>query len=154
MNFIPLLNAGDLDDPFDIISKKKPLAYCVCYVTARYVPGGEAARAKLLPVISAILQDKAFQPKSAEDEWTVLQALSVLYAYRTAVSTISSAEGSLEISQRSIKAYIETYAVNLSVHRSISGVKAALRAEDPDVMKTVAFKKYIFWLWLFNMSHQ
>ncbi|KAH9210049.1 hypothetical protein DL95DRAFT_343628 [Leptodontidium sp. 2 PMI_412] len=153
MNFIPLLNAGDLDDPFDIISKKKPLAYCVCYVTARYVPGGEAARAKLLPVISAILQDKAFQPKSAEDEWTVLQALSVLYAYRTAVSTISSAEGSLEISQRSIKAYIETYAVNLSVHRSISGVKAALRAEDPDVMKTVAFKKYIFWLWLFNMSH-
>ncbi|KAH7314315.1 hypothetical protein BKA65DRAFT_516581 [Rhexocercosporidium sp. MPI-PUGE-AT-0058] len=153
MNFIPLLNAGDLDDTSDIISKRKPLAYCICYVTARYVPGGETTRSKLLPFVSAILQEKVFQPKSLEDEWTMLQALSVLYAYRTAVSTVSSVEGSLEISQRSIKAYIETYAVNLSVHRSISGVKASLRAEDPEIMKTIAFKKYIFWLWLFNMSH-
>ncbi|PVH73242.1 hypothetical protein DL98DRAFT_538490 [Cadophora sp. DSE1049] len=142
MNFIPLLNAGDLDNAADIISTKKPLAYCICYVTARYVPGGESARSKLLPVVSAILQDKAFQPRNTEDEWAMLQALSVLYAYRTAVSNGSSSDGSLEISQRSIKAHIETYALKLSVHRSISGVKASLRAEDPEIMKTMAFRNH------------
>ncbi|KAH7391618.1 hypothetical protein BKA64DRAFT_110100 [Cadophora sp. MPI-SDFR-AT-0126] len=153
MNFIPLLNAGDLDNAADIIATKKPLAYCICYVTAKYVPGGESARSKLLPVVSAILQGRAFQPNNAEDEWAMLQGLSVLYAYRTAVSNGSSSDSSLEISQRSIKAHIETYALQLSVHRSISGVKASLRAEDPEIMKTMSFRKYIFWLWLFNMSH-
>ncbi|KAK0118377.1 hypothetical protein ONS95_012666 [Cadophora gregata] len=153
MNFIPLLNAGDLDNAADIISTKKPLAYCICYVTARYVPGGESARSKLLPVVSSILQERVFEPKNTEDEWTMLQALSVLYAYRTAVWNGSSSDGPLEISQRSIKTHVEMYALKLCVHRSISGVKASLRAEDPEIMNTIAFKKYIFWLWLFNMSH-
>ena len=154
MSFIPLLNVDDLDNAGEIISTRKPLVYSICYVTARYIPGGDSTRSKLLPVISAILQEKAFQPTSPQDEWGMLQALSILYAYRTAVSVSSSSDGALEISPRSIKAHIETYALKLSIHRSISGVKALLQTEDPETTKSLSFKKYIFWLWLFNMSHQ
>jgi hypothetical protein len=136
-----------------LISTKKQLGHCICYVTARYIPGGEVTRAKLAPAVSAILREKNFLPKSDEEEWTMLQALSVLYAYRPSGNGISIGESSFEISQWTIKGYIETYALHLSVHRSISGLKASIRAGEPNLTATIGFKKYTCWLWLFNMSH-
>lgn len=153
LSFIPVIAPEDLDIT-QLLSIKRPLAHCICYVTARYIPGGESTRAQLAPTVGAILRDRNFLPKSDEEEWTLLQALSVLYAYRPSGNGISTNDNSFEISQWTIKGYIEAYALHLAVHRSISPLKAAIRAGDPDVTSSIAFKKYFYWLWLFNMSHQ
>lgn len=108
-------------------------------------------RSQLYPAISAILQDKTFLQKGADEEWTLLQALSALYAYRP---TTERAVLSAQVSQRSIKAYVETYALHLSVHRSVEELRTLIRAQTPNITETICFKKYVYWLWLFNMSHQ
>lgn len=84
----------------------------------------------------------------------MLQALSVLYAYRPSGNGISIGDSTFEISQWTIKGYIEGYALHLAVHRSISALKASIRAGDPNITSTIGFKKYVYWIWLFNMSHQ
>jgi hypothetical protein len=138
-----------------LLSTKKQLAWCICYVTARYIPGGDSARAKLVPTVATILRDKNFLPKSEEEEWTMLQALSVLYAYRPSGNGISIiGDSTFEISQWTIKGYIEAYALHLGVHRSISTLKASTRSGASEIISSIGFKKYIYWLWLFNMSHQ
>jgi hypothetical protein len=101
-----------------------------------------------------MLRDKNFLPKSDEEEWTMLQALSVLYAYRPSGNGISIGDSTFEISQWTIKGYIEAYALHLAVHRSISALKASIRSGDPNITSSIGFKKYVYWLWLFNMSHQ
>jgi hypothetical protein len=103
--------------------------------------------------VVAILRDRTFLPKSDEEEWTLLQALSVLYAYRPSGNGISTNDSTFEISQWTIKGYIEAYALHLAVHRSILPLKAAIRGGDPNITSSIAFKKYVYWLWLFNMSH-
>jgi len=148
-----VIAAEDLDVT-QLLSTKKQLAHCICYVTARYVPGGDATRAKLVPTVSAILRDKNFLPKGDEEEWTMLQALSVLYAYRPSGNGISVGDNTFEISQWTIKGYIEAYALHLGVHRSISALQVSIRSGNPDVTSSIGFKKYVYWLWLFNMSHQ
>ena len=153
LNFIPVIGAEDLDVT-RLLSTKRQLAHCICYVTARYIPGGDVTRAKLVPTITAILRDKNFLPRGDDEEWTVLQALSVLYAYRPSGNGISTEETAFEISQWSIKGYIETYSLHLGVHRSISALKASVRTGQPNITSSIGFKKYIYWLWLFNMSHQ
>jgi hypothetical protein len=153
LSFIPVIAPEDLDIT-QLLSAKKQLAHCICYVTARYVPGGEPTRARLAPTVAAILRDKNFLPKSDEEEWTMLQALSVLYAYRPSGNGISIGDSTFEISQWTIKGYIEAYALHLAVHRSISALKASIRSGDANITSSIGFKKYVYWLWLFNMSHQ
>ena len=123
-------------------------------MTARYIPGGDATRAKLVPIVVAILRDNNSLPKGDEEEWTMLQALSVLYAYRPSGNGVSVGDSTFEILQWTIKGYIEAYALHLGVHRSISALQASARSEDPEVTSSIGFKKYVYWLWLFNMSHQ
>jgi hypothetical protein len=108
----------------------------------------------LVPIVAAILRDKNFLPHSNEEEWTMLQALSVLYAYRPSGNGVSIGDSTFEISQWTIKGYIEAYALHLGVHRSIAALEASIRSREPEITATIGFKKYIYWIWLFNMSHQ
>jgi hypothetical protein len=154
MVFIPLLESAELDDIPHVISQKPTLALCICYVTTRYVPGGERTRSQLTPTISSILQEHNFQPQTDEEKWAMLQALSVLYAYRQTVQENASRIDIADISHRSIKSFVESYALHLGVHRSISGLKASIRANEQHITSSLSFKHYIYWLWLFYMSHQ
>ncbi|KUJ10467.1 uncharacterized protein LY89DRAFT_740179 [Mollisia scopiformis] len=151
--FIPLLQESDLEDISHVISQKRTLALCICYVTTRYVPGGERTRTQLIPAISDILQDRNVRPQTDGEKWTMLQALSVLYAYRPTIQENTTRHDQADISHRSIKSFTESYALHLSVHRSIIGLKASIRSNEPNINSTQNFKYYIYWLWLFNMSN-
>lgn len=154
LHFIPVIDPQDLSNTLEVISQKRTLALCICYVTARYVPGGDRTRSRLLPSISAILQDRTFRPQTDDEKWTMLQALSVLYAYRTTVTNEPSAQENVaDISHRTIKAFVESYAMHVCVHRSIAGLRASIRANKLNIASTFDFKLYIYWLWLFNMSN-
>ncbi len=153
LHFIPVIDQQDIEDISQVISQKRALAISICYVAARYVPGGDRTRTKLLPAISALLQDRSFRPQADDEKWTMLQALSVLYAYRTTVSE-SSTDSASEISHRTVKAFVESYALHVCVHRSIAGLGSLMRAGNPQITSTMEFKLYMYWLWLFNMSNQ
>lgn len=153
-----MISAKDLEDVRYIITNKKRLAHSICFVTARFVPGGQLIRSKLFPAVSEILQDKTLLNKGdLDDEWTTLQALSVLYAYRLSTatpSTIDRPTSPAEVPQWSIKAFVETYALHVSVHRSIKPLMASLQSGVENITDTSHYKKYIYWLWLFIMAHQ
>ncbi|CZR62617.1 uncharacterized protein PAC_12514 [Phialocephala subalpina] len=154
LHFISVIDPQDLGNTLEVISQKRALALCICYVAARYVPGGDRTRSKLLPSIFAILQDRNFRPQSDDEKWTMLQALSVLYAYRTTVTSEPSTQGTVtDISHRTIKAFVESYALHVSVHRSIAGLRSSIRTNKPNITSTLDFKLYMYWLWLFNMSN-
>jgi len=56
--------------------------YCICYVTARYLPGGREIREMLLPEISRFPRE-IFAPRreGQPDDWVIFKGLIVLYAY-------------------------------------------------------------------------
>ena len=92
-----------------------------------------------------------------EEEWTTLQALSVLYAYRQTRTGAGRGDEfglSGDEQQFQLKSFTENFAVHLAVHRSVGGVRAALQAQVGDITNTLSYKKYVYWLWLFIMSHQ
>ncbi len=155
--FIPMISLEDLKDINYLMTKKRQLVHCICFVTARFAPGGKQSRSKMVPIISAILSDKSFITKGDFDaEWTMLQALSVLYAYRQTPAPTTNIQSyqSEEVPQWPIKAFVESYATHLSVHRAVEGVKSAVRTGATNIPATRAYQKYIYWLWLFTMSHQ
>lgn len=154
LHFIPVTDPHDLRNTLEVISQKRTLALCICYVAAKYVPGGDRMRSKLFPSNSAILHDRNFRPQTEDEKWTILQALSVLYAYRTTVTNEPSTQEKFsDISHRTIKAFVESHALHVCVHRSIAGLRTLIRTKKPNISSTLDFKLYMYWLWLFNTSN-
>lgn len=80
--YIPALHYEDYGNTEYLIDKELPFVYCICYVTARYLPGGSQIREMLLPEISRYPRRIFAPPHEGQvDDWVILKALMVLYAY-------------------------------------------------------------------------
>lgn len=157
MRFIPILGPEDFGDISTLLIERKALVQCVCYVTARFVPGGSAIRDKLFLLISDLLLGASeTQKPTASHSLALLQGLIVLYAYAQAVPT--AIEGAQSPSKAllywRIKAFTEAHATQLFLHRSIEGLKTAVAAQEPHISTSYCYKMYTYWLWLYTMSHQ
>jgi len=147
--FMPVLRAEDFADVDHLIETKPPLAHCVCYVTAKFLPGGKEIRDILLPKVVQFLRGKVL------DEISSLSALIALYAYADFPSPSSH---SSEVSGLGstlfwpVKSLVEMYALRFSLHTSIQGLRSELRSETP-IGDAISYRKYTFWLQLFVMAH-
>ena len=137
-----------------MLADQKPLIQCVCYVTARFVPGGNAIRNKLAkPVSNLLLGISGSQASTASDSLAILQGLIVLYAYAQAVPGSEAPQLQSKNIYWRIKTFTEAHAIQLFIHRAIEGLRAALAAKEPDISLSYCYKMYAYWLWLYTMSH-
>jgi hypothetical protein len=155
--FIPALHYEDYENADYLIDKELPFVYCICYVTARYLPGGKDIRELLLPEISQYPR-RIFAATSETqlDDWINLKALIVLYAYSdlTPPSQTSKSVGDEFILYWPLKYAVEVLALRLTLHRSIQDLRSDLQAGSPlQPESIVSYRKYTVWLWLFNMAH-
>jgi hypothetical protein len=141
-----------------LIAEKRYLAYSIAFVMTRFVPGGDVVRARLSSEIASFLQHVCDPAKrSAAEEFSVLQALAILYAYRSVKSERRQEHHVNHLEEEShlpVKALMETCALKFSLHRAIEGIRAALQDQPVDIVATMSYRKYIFWLWLFTASYQ
>ncbi|KAH8811043.1 hypothetical protein F5884DRAFT_854404 [Xylogone sp. PMI_703] len=151
--FIPILTIDEFQDTDLLLQKYRNLVLCICYVTCRFLPGGGLTADILHPFILQFLQNQlTSSPVDQSTAMVTLRSLIVLHAYPQAPPGLPGDSGQ---SPRSlIKALIESYAIQLNIHRSVEGVKTAIRTSSGILTASDAYKKYTYWLWLFTMSHQ
>lgn len=129
----------------------------MCYITARYLPGGKEIREALLPEVCQIPKDvyTARLGNRHDDDLCLLKALIVLYAYAdlTPPSQAARATGKESLLYWSIKSSAEMYGLRLSLHRSIQELKLELRTNIADVYNTISYRRYTYWLFLYNTAH-
>lgn len=157
---IPILSELEVSDLAVIVKSKRLLAYSMAYVAARFVPGCRAVRTMLSPTVIAMsrlhLDELNQSARSDEDRWTLLQALAVLYSWAAPKPTdlaAGDADLQLEPYQEILRASIETLALRYSLHISAKEVTELLRSGSENVHHTFAFRKYLYWLWLFTLAH-
>ncbi|CZT45622.1 uncharacterized protein RSE6_05947 [Rhynchosporium secalis] len=145
------------DDPDSLIENNLKLVYCICFVTARYLPGGKEMRSRLLPEVAKIPRGVlSMEPGNHhDDELAALRCLGVLslYAALTPPSRSSDPSANSEVQFRHLKSVIEMYGTRLGLHRSVQDLRAELRSGSHRVMESKAFQKYICWLAMFCASH-
>lgn len=80
--YIPALQYEDWENVDSLIQKELPFVYCICYVTARYLPGGREIREMLLPEVTRYPRE-IFSPRhdGRVDDWIILKGLIVLFSY-------------------------------------------------------------------------
>jgi hypothetical protein len=157
LGFIPILSPEDFDDISTMLRERKALVQCVCYVTARFVPGGSAIRDTLYRPVSELLLGTCDTNRSTPTQsLALLQALIVLYAYAQAVPTTvqGSQTPSKDLLYWRIKTFTEAHAIQLFLHRSVEGLRAAVASQEPQISSSYCYKMYTYWLWLYTMSHQ
>jgi hypothetical protein len=145
----------DFADIDAVIDNELPLVYCICYVTARYLPGGKAIREKLLPEVTKIPASVfPTQPEPHMDEMSTLRALAVLICYSdmTPVSKSSENRRSEGMLYWYLKNVMEVLAIRHSLHRSIQDLRLDLRSGTKNITDTESFRRYNFWLWLFDSA--
>lgn len=148
---------NEFEDPDFLIKNELPLVYCICYVTARYLPGGNEIRDKLLPEVVKVPKGVLeMQSGNAHaDELSTLKSLFILYLY----ADVTPPSGSLNVSACSevqfwyLKSVIEVYAIRLGLHRSVQDLRAELRSRPQTVTETRTYQKYICWLFMFSCAH-
>lgn len=157
---IPVVAETDVGD-FGEIEKghKRPLAYSMAYVAARFVPGCRSIRSMLVPEILSILK-AAFKHSigRSEEQWALLQALAVLFTWAPwnnveLDTNIGEYEG--DFSRDALRASMETLARRCTLHRSGEEV-ARMQNQKHDgshIRESFAFHKYCYWLWLFGSAH-
>lgn len=156
--YIPVLREEEFQDIDYIIDHEPKFAYAMCYVTARYLPGGKEIREALLPEVARIPKDvyTAKLGTCHDDDLCLLKALIVIssYADLTPPSQAVRPSGKDSLSYWSIKSTAEMYGFRLSLHRSIQELKAELHTNlSANIYDTKAYQRYTYWLWLFNSSH-
>jgi hypothetical protein len=157
LGFIPILGPEDFDDIPTMLRQRKALVQCVCYVTARFVPGGSAIRDKLYRPVSELLLGTSDTLRSTPTQsLALLQALIVLYAYAQAVPTTidDSQLPPKDLLYWRIRTFTEAHAIQLFLHRSIEGLRAAVASQERQISTSYCYKMYTYWLWLYTMSHQ
>jgi hypothetical protein len=84
-----------------------------------------------------------------------LKALIVLYAYAdlpgSSLDTDSSSPYNIPLWP--IKSLVEAYALRLSLHRSVQGLKSDMLSSTGNILESSNFQKYLYWLWLFTSAH-
>ena len=157
---IPVLTEVDVADLNATIKWKRPLAYTMAHTAARFVPGCKAIRTKLSPTIVflAKLQFDRIGIVDSNDEnrWTLLQALAILHNWAPRQHSDLGAYDSdfpTELWQEALRGPIETFAYRHSLQKSAEEVVDLLKRRAEDVQRTFAFRKYLYWLWLFSVAH-
>lgn len=157
LSFITILGPEDFEDIPTMLTEQKPLVQCVCYVTARFVPGGSVITEKLFrPISDLLLGISEARRSTASESLALLKGLIVLYAYAQAVpSAIKGSQApAKDLLYWRIKTFTEAHALQLFLHRSIEGLRASINAKEPQISKSYCYKMYTYWLWLYTMSHR
>ena len=157
---IPVLTEADVADLDATVKFKRPLAYSMAHTAARFVPGCKAIRTKLSPTIVflAKLQFDRIGVVDSDDEsrWTLLQALAILHNWAPRQHSDLGAYDSefpTELWQEALRGPIETFAFRHSLQKSAEEVVDLLKRRAEDIQRTFAFRKYLYWLWLFSVAH-
>jgi hypothetical protein len=155
--FVPVIDDFDLEDTLYLVKHRRHLAYCASYVASQFIPGSNTIRQQLAAHASEFVKGTK-GPLIADSDilWSQLQALAIIYAYCPAgdVVNIPSAPASKGILNHwEVKSSVEAFALRTQLHRSIEELKLAIHENQPDISKSLAFKKYVYWLWLVTMSH-
>ncbi|KAE8442670.1 hypothetical protein EG329_002968 [Mollisiaceae sp. DMI_Dod_QoI] len=155
--YIPVFTHEEFQDIDYIIDHEPRFAYAMCYITARYLPGGREIREALLPEVSRIPKDVYTAKLGArhDDDLCLLKALIALYSYADLTPPSQAARQSSKESLLywSIKSAAEMYGFRLNLHRSIQELKIELRTNSAQIYDTKSYKRYTYWLWLFNSAH-
>ena len=160
LHHIPVITEGDLNDFGS--TTKRPLAYCMAYVAAHFMPGCKAIRVALTSFVAPIarLQLERYDTSESTEEsrWIQLQALSILYNWSSSQHH-GSANLALvdnvpaELQQDMLQASVETLARRYYLHRSPADVTELLKRNDQNVGQSFAFRRCLYWLWLFSEAH-
>jgi hypothetical protein len=124
----------------------------MAFIAATFSPGYMSARLALAPRISKLLeQANCIVNTSAEERWTLLQALAVLYAYpRVAVVPSQSVEQ--QLSPWAVKSAVENCALQMSLHQSLECLEALIKSGVSDITSSIPYRRSFYWLWLFVKS--
>lgn len=154
---IPVLMTQDFQDADHLIETELPLVQCVCYVTARFLPGGRDIQRMLLPEVTELLKGNFTGGSHQLNEISTLKALVILYFYANRSSpSLQDSETSRpeEILYWPLKSLIEVYAFRLSLHKSIEDFKAELQSnKSTPISEMASYRRYTFWLQIFSMAH-
>ncbi|KAK6380587.1 hypothetical protein LTS17_004787 [Exophiala oligosperma] len=153
---VPVIDDSDFDEPVAVVRNRQCLAYCASYVASRFAVGCARLRAPLLArVTEFIVLAKRRIPADQDQLWTELQAFAILYAYQPATDIFHLPElHKDELSHWELKSFVESFAFRAGLHRSIERVRPLLRENATSSMAgSSPFQHYIYWLWLFTMSH-
>lgn len=154
---VPILELADMEDADRLLQSNQYLANAVAFVTARFVPGCNSVRTGLAPGIIQFLRSTARSSQESDDQvWARLQAFAVIYAYRQVGEVPkeqSLADYDDHLNQWSLKSSIETFALRVSLHRSMGEVMTLIRNGHPEITRTPSYRRYVYWLWLFTMAH-
>lgn len=147
-----MLRLKDFQDIDRLMEEDILLVYSVCYVTTRFLPGGQETRALLLPKISEILSSQFLSTQKSA--FSTLKALVILYTYANLPPSTETKENleQEDLPFWSLKSLLELHALRLSLHRSVQELEVEIASASPDIFETEAFQKYTYWLWLFTMS--
>ncbi|KFY80001.1 hypothetical protein V499_01081 [Pseudogymnoascus sp. VKM F-103] len=155
--FIPALLPKDFQDIGVLIETELSLAYSICYVTARFLPGGKAIQEILLPRLLQFLTRIVTSSGSRASEISTFKAVLILYVHANcspSTSQLAQQNRTGQILYWPLKSLMEVCASRLSLHSSIQDLKMELRATTSDtIVDSPSFQRYMYWLQLFIMSH-
>jgi hypothetical protein len=151
-----VLPVQDFQDADHLIETDPPLVYCICYVTARFLPGGKQLREMLMPKIAQIMKGNFTSGRNSANEMSTLKALAILYTYAN-VSSPSPQDSETtrheDILFWPLKSLVEVYGLRLSLNRSLYDLQAEMRSErSKPITESTSYQKYTFWLHLFTMA--
>ncbi|KFY04541.1 hypothetical protein O988_00701 [Pseudogymnoascus sp. VKM F-3808] len=150
--YTPVLSLEQLDSPESLISSRRPLAYAMAFVASTHSPGYTSTRLALLPhMLKMLQQPHDVTDQSQKENWTLLQALAVLYAYPR-VDAVSKQNGEKQMSPWAVKCAVETCAMQISLHQSVEDLKSLIKSCEPDILSSLPYRRAFFWLWLFVKS--
>ncbi|KXT10321.1 hypothetical protein AC579_1026 [Pseudocercospora musae] len=155
--FVPILDSADLDHVPFVMRHRRPLAYCAALIAAKFAPGAGHLYHQIVPHVHHFLRSLEGPLTQDEDSiWMQLQAYAILYANGTSAD-ISNPQVETDDTRRLnhwiLKSSIETFALRLSLHQSFSDVRRLVQDGARHIQQTFAFRKYVYWLWLFTLSH-
>lgn len=156
LHSIPIFTQDDFRNPDLLIEEQPELVHSICYVTARYLPGGFSTVQSVYPLVLRFVQDR-FAGASWYGKASIghFRALVVLYAFSEAAhSSVHSPHSPYMLPAQLIKTVTEMYGTQLGLHRSIDGLRAILGLPHSELVLNITYKRYTYWLWLFTMSHQ
>ncbi|KIX99669.1 uncharacterized protein Z520_04304 [Fonsecaea multimorphosa CBS 102226] len=151
LHFIPVFCKEDFDAE-TLLEKHPNLAYCICYVTSFFLAGGIPTANVLRGLVSDFVLEKCTNPiGSSAENIQDFRALLILYAYARPSPAGTATRHPIPTSV--LKALVEGHAINIGIHRSVEGVKKDLISGRKDISRTIEYKKYTYWLWLYTMAH-
>lgn len=124
----------------------------MAFVASTLSIGYSSTRLALFPHMSQMLeQANDVSNKTQEENWTLLQALAVLYSYPR-VAAVSGQVAEKQLSPWVVKSAVETCAMQLSLHQSVEDLKTYLKSPGSDISSSFPYRRTFYWIWLFVKS--